>query len=249
MSRHEEVLRPIWERPSLVVRLLNALKGFYTFKDLEAKMGIPYQLLWRYTSLRTIPERQTAKRILDSIEERGLVDDVISKSVVRGSNGFIEYWRYLYDQRFLNIVGYRAYRFLMGTRVTALMVYPQEDSALGVVASEWLGTHLSVATSRLNIGVNGHSATTYKSRDRAEIVQVYLPKGALRENDRVVVIKNIAKNLDSLGALVELAEINGARVVGLIAVASVSSEWRDRCRDTGIDRVMVLRDYSSPAGR
>ena len=50
--------------PIEAIRLLTALKGLYTFKDLSEYLKIPIQALWRYTKYLNIPEKATAKKIL-----------------------------------------------------------------------------------------------------------------------------------------------------------------------------------------
>ena len=63
----------------LAIRMLIALKHFYTFKELEDLLGISYQRLWRYIEFHTFPEHQTAKKILMTIKEKKLVENVIER--------------------------------------------------------------------------------------------------------------------------------------------------------------------------
>ncbi len=50
--------------------LLRVLKYFYSFTELSAMLGIPGQVLWRYASLRVVPERGTARKIIEAVESR-----------------------------------------------------------------------------------------------------------------------------------------------------------------------------------
>ncbi len=58
-------------RRSDVIRLLTLLNYYYYFslRDLRSMLGIPYQTLWRYVSLKCMPEERTSRRIAERIEE------------------------------------------------------------------------------------------------------------------------------------------------------------------------------------
>ena len=194
------------ESPYIVVRILNSLKGFYTFKELEEKTGIPFQVLWRYTSLTSIPEKRTAKRIIDKIEEQGLIENIIERVIVKNSHGYIESWRYLYNPRFLGLIGYEAAKFTRGEKIDAILTFPQEDAPLALVVSEWLGVRVYVGFTYLKLEIEKYLQVAYISLDRGRMVNVYVPRGILRKGDNVLVVRNIAKDWDSLKALLQIVE-------------------------------------------
>lgn len=61
----------------VLFNLLQALKFFYSFKELERILGVPSRVLWRYVTLRAMPEKDTAQRILNKI----MKEEVIEKSL------------------------------------------------------------------------------------------------------------------------------------------------------------------------
>ncbi len=46
-----------------VIKLLTLLNYRYSLRDLQALLGIPYQTLWKYVSLKCMPEERTSKKI------------------------------------------------------------------------------------------------------------------------------------------------------------------------------------------
>jgi hypothetical protein len=66
----------------MVFTLLRILKYFYSFKQLEDRLGISSQVLWRYVTLRVTPEKQTAEKILAKINEEKLVEEIISRMLL-----------------------------------------------------------------------------------------------------------------------------------------------------------------------
>ena len=200
------------DTPYMIVKLLNSLKGFYTFKELEEKVGIPSQILWRYTSLTHIPEKGTSWKIVKKVLEHGLARRAIDRVITRNSYGYIETWKYLYD--FLGIVGYEAARFVGPEDIDVVVAFPEEDAPLALAVSEWLGSRTCVGFTRAGLHLGGFLQSSYVSPDRGMMVNVYMPKGVIRKGDNVLIVKNIAKDWASLEVLMHIMETVKARVWG-----------------------------------
>lgn len=63
----------------LLLDMLRILTYFYSFRQLEKKLGFPMQTLWKYHTLRTVPEKETAIKILKRIQESRIVEEIISE--------------------------------------------------------------------------------------------------------------------------------------------------------------------------
>ena len=63
----------------LLLDMLRILTYFYSFRQLEKKLGFPMQTLWKYHTLRTILEKETAIKILKRIQESRIVEETISE--------------------------------------------------------------------------------------------------------------------------------------------------------------------------
>jgi len=59
--------------------LLKVLASFYSFRELEKKLDIPMQTLWKYHSLRVVPEKETAVKVLKKIRESGILEEIMEK--------------------------------------------------------------------------------------------------------------------------------------------------------------------------
>jgi len=85
----EEVLGNELEYPNPKKQLLSLLKvlaSFYSFRELEKRLNIPMQTLWKYHSLRVVPEKETAVKILKRIRESGVLEEIMDKLVKEYEN-------------------------------------------------------------------------------------------------------------------------------------------------------------------
>lgn len=231
------------KKPYLVVKLLSSLKGFYTFKELEEELDMPAQMLWRYTNLMNIPEKRTATKILEKIHERNLLVRIYNKVIVKNIYGYVEVWRYLYDRHFLNLVGYEAANLIGQNSVNTVLVYPPEDAPLALAISDWLGCRACIALRKPPLSQISFLCRSYKSLDRGAVVTLCITKGVVRKGDSILLVKNIAKNWDSLSALSNLVEECGGRIWGALIIASLSDAWKDKCVNNGVRNIKVLREF------
>jgi len=228
--------------PYMTVKLLNSLKGFYTLKELEKILGINSHILWRYTALINIPEKKTSNKIIGKTLENNLIEKIVNKVISINSRGYVETWRYLYDVHFLGIVGYEVARFVNLNQIDTVFVFPEEDAPLALAVSEWLKCKVCVGFSEAKLSLRNYLSSSYISLDRGKIVHIYVPRGIIEEGDEVILVKNIAKNWDSLRAVVDLLNYLKASIYGIFVVVSLSNEWKEKAIKYGITNIKVLKE-------
>lgn len=65
-----------------LLEILRILASFYSFRKLEERLGVPMQTLWKYYALKTVPEKETAIKVLHRIEETGLLEEIVGQIFV-----------------------------------------------------------------------------------------------------------------------------------------------------------------------
>ncbi|NHW44679.1 MAG: hypothetical protein HA491_02975, partial [Candidatus Verstraetearchaeota archaeon] len=85
---------------SRVLELLHALNFFYSLRDLEEVLGVPFQSLWRYVNLLSVPEEKTTEKILSKIQELNLVEGAVRKAL---SDADVEIWSLAREPSFLRL--------------------------------------------------------------------------------------------------------------------------------------------------
>ncbi|MGB9785814.1 MAG: hypothetical protein ACPLRJ_00900 [Infirmifilum uzonense] len=231
------------ESSYVVARLLNGLKEVYTFKELEEFLGIPSQVLWRYTSYSQFPERHTAKKILDAIREKRLVEKALREALLR-QNEVVEEWRILFNPRILNLVGYVIWKFYSNLEVDTVLTYPERNAGLAVMAADWLLADVAVASERAYGNWGKLLTASYVSGERGEIVYLHIPKDSIPKDSKVLVVKSIVNDFQSLNALSSLVEQARAQLVGAVAIIALSDKWVETVSRLNLKNIKVLLTWT-----
>jgi len=226
---------------SLVVRLLNALKCFYTFKDLEELLNVPQQVLWRYVNFLTVPEEGTARRILNRIEELKLVEKIIEQRV-RVSNGkVVEKWRFYENVGFLDIFSFYVLTIVRIDDVDTVLGFPEDSTALATSVAQWLRAYLCVATrNALTSDGTKYVTEVCTSQVTGRVEYLAVPRGCLEKGDLVLLVTDVLNDAELLGTAVRLVRKAQAEPWGLVAVAALP-ELITEARRYGIKNVKVLK--------
>jgi len=67
----------------ILFKLLRALRGLHSFRELEKLLATPYQVLWRYATLTSTPEEKSVAKLFSRAAELHLLDRVVS-SIAEG---------------------------------------------------------------------------------------------------------------------------------------------------------------------
>ncbi len=223
----------------VAVRLVSGLKEVFTFKELEEMLGIPAQVLWRYTSHVQFPERATAKKIIDTIESRRLLEQAVRK-IVAGPPGLAEEWRLLFNPRFLNLVGYVAWRDFGSDEVDLVLAPSEKDAALAVVIADWLGAGACAATERAWVSWGKLYTAPYGSSERGEVIYLHVPRGALEKDSKVLVVRGVTRNFESLHAIASIIEQARAKLAGALIVLALGGGWAETAAKVGLGKVRVI---------
>lgn len=227
------------ESSYVAVRLLSGLKEVYTFKELEELLNIPAQVLWRYTSHVQFPERSTAKKILDAIHEKKLLERAVREMVI-GPQGLVEEWRLLFNPRFLNLVGYLAWRHFGEDEIDLVIAPSERDSALAATVADWLGADACAASERARASWGKLVSASYRSGEGDEIIYLHLPREAVEKGSRVLVAKGVTRDFESLPALASLVEQAGGELVGAIVVVALGEGWAEKAAKAKLRKVKVI---------
>lgn len=227
------------ESSYVAVRLLGGLKEVYTFKELEELLDVPAQVLWRYTSHVQFPERGTAKKLLDAIESKHLLERAIRELVVK-PQGIAEEWRLFFNPRFLNLVGYIAWKAFGDDNVDLVLATNERDSALAAIVADWLSADACVATERAWASWGKLYTASYRSSERGETVYLHIPREALEKGARVLVVKGVTRNFESLQAISSILEQAKCELVGALIVASVGVDLAENLLKYGVRKVKII---------
>ncbi len=209
----EEVLK---NTKFMVFNLLRILKFFYSFKELEKRLNVPSQVLWRYVTLRVTPEKKTAQRILTTIRKHRLIEEVVYNTVFRSK----ELWTLTSNPGILELAALRLADELKKSKIDVVLSTPDPYSAaLAAIVSTYLRAKLCIP-----------SHTPLSDNVLAESYQVAsgvlgiaaIPRECVPKKSRVLIVTLAAVNPFHLKAAMNLAMKRQAIVSGIFSLIGAS---------------------------
>jgi len=220
-------------------KVLNALKHFYSFKELEERLGVSAQILWRYVSLRSVPERVTAERLLQKIEDEKLIDEAFERAIKDSE----EPWQVLSSPGVMELAELKVLSTLKGDRVNVVITGPDGYStAFGAILADALHARLCVASR------SPHSrhliVKSYKvSQDYYDTL--IFPRECIQRRGRALLVSVDGDKASQISALIDVANMRQVSIAGVLAIFGSEPKIRDLVKSkTGSDaKVLVLAKY------
>ena len=197
-----------------VIKLLTLLNYRYSLRDLQALLGIPYQTLWKYVSLKCMPEERTSRRIAERIEELKLLEKLVEEAVSAARENPYDLVR---RPGFLALFTLMVSNALHDVRVG--VVVPMSEYALMLATVLAMELHCEVCPA-LREGPptrKGYYTTYFSECGKAIIAGI--PKHCLKDKGRAVLVDVVLDSVDKVEAF--LAVLRSARVDTVLAASVV----------------------------
>jgi hypothetical protein len=209
----EESVEEVLKNPKFVLfNLLRVLKFFYSFKELEKLLGVSSQVLWRYVSLRVMPEKETAQKLLAKIREKRLVEEAVRRAVEASR----EPWMLFSNPGVLELAALKAVDEFRKTRIDAVLAAPDPySSSLAAITALYLRSRLCTA-----------SKTPLSSSILAEVYEVQpgiievaaTPRECVQRRSKILVVAAAAPPIQGLTAALGVTLRGHADVVGILVL-------------------------------
>lgn len=229
-------------RRSDVIKLLTLLNYHFSLRDLQSMLGIPYQTLWRYVSLKCMPEERTGRRILERIEELKLMDKVLDAAVREALKDPYDLVR---KPGFLALFTLMVKDAVRDTRVGA--VIPMSEYAMMPATAIALELHCEVCPALPHHPLRGRRAyqTTHYSTPSGSLA-VAVPKHCLRDKGKAVLVDVVLSERDKVEAFLGL--LRSSRVEARCAAAVVmSDDIASLLNEAGVKHVRIATPHQ-PSG-
>ncbi len=201
----------------VLFNLLRALKFFYSFKELERILGVPSQVLWRYVTLRAMPEKDTAQRILNKIMKEGVIEKTL-KRVIESSNG--DEWRLLGNPGVLELAGLKVADMLKKTRVDVVLAPCDGYSvALATIIATYLKSRICIATRYLYS--NNNTVEYYREGGSVEAIAV--PSDCIPKKARVVIILATEYSANCLDAVINIIKRRRGEIISIFSLTEIKT--------------------------
>jgi len=219
------------------VELLRLYRHLMKYRELSEILNLPPPAIWRYVTLRIIPNYERAENLVKVLTSREVVSGLLRK-YIRFRDGAVDVQEVLSNVVLMKILAYVAYQYL-GPEVDTVLTVELDGVPLATLVSELFRSKLAVARKGIPITSKGVYEVEYMSRDPPSIVRLYIPYNGVRKGDRVLIVDDIIRSGRTSAALVKLIRSVGATLVGIFSPIAVGGEWV-RTLGEYLDRVFVV---------
>jgi len=221
------------------IRILRVLSYYYSFRDLEEILGVHFQNLWKYVNLHSMPEKDTAERILSKVRELKLVDRILDEELSKAGRelhilarepGFLE----LFTLKFLDFMEREGV-----DKLDSVIALSCDAISLATVIALNVRAPTCYLMERGRLEKGGLIAAQYKSRKYLELKLLAVPKACLGGGDAIALVDIELDDIDSIIALSDVVR-KGRDVAILAAFISIAKSYLEELASSRI-KVLALR--------
>ncbi len=205
----------------MLFKVLSALKHFYSFKELENRLGVSAQILWRYVSLRSVPERGTAEKLIQKIEKEGLIDEALKKSLQESD----EPWQILSNPGVMTLAELKAMEIFRGEKVNVIITGKDGYStAFGAMLADAFHSRLCLPS---NTPYSKHVIVKNYRISQEYLDSLIFPKECIPRRSHVVTVLVDGTKPYQLSALLDIVKARQAVLTGVVVVLGSESKIKE----------------------
>ena len=236
MSTHAEDLK----FRLMTIELLRSAKRRYTYRELSTKTGLPVTVLSRYAKGHVLPNTERARQLWKVLRRLVGLDIELRRRIQFNEEGYFDNTWIIGDFSILRQAANRALAKFAGRRVTKVLTAAVDGIPLATMVANSLGIDLLIAKKNKEAGVPAFLEETYVLRDSGVTMTLYLPKGALKRRDSVLIVDDVMRTGETQAALVNLVQQAKAEVSGIYTLIAIGDEWQKKLNLPDKSRVEVI---------
>lgn len=224
MSTHAEDLK----LRLMTIELLRTAKKRYTYRELSGKTGLPVTVLSRYAKGHVLPNAERAQKLWKTLKKLVGLEIELRRRVRFDDQGYFNNTWIIGDFNLLRQASHHALATFAGRRVTKILTAAVDGIPLATMVGDSLGVNFIIAKRGKEVGVPAFLEETYVLRDSGVTMTLYIPKGALKRRDSVLIVDDMIKTGETQAALVSLIQKARAEVAGIYSLIAVGEEWKEK---------------------
>jgi len=159
------------------LQALQALNRFYSLRDLEKLLGVPFQNLWKYVNMLSIPEEKTVEKSLQKMKEANLIEKALQKALEKVKGNV---WRLPRNVGFLKLYAFIAKELLGDVNIEYVLGMSEYSSPLATALALSLDSNVCIVKSHASYE-DFTAVTWYRSGLRRGIRFLALPRECMQE--------------------------------------------------------------------
>ncbi|MFH0748415.1 MAG: phosphoribosyltransferase family protein [Candidatus Bathyarchaeota archaeon] len=215
----------------MTINLLKTAKKRLTYRELSSKTNLPVTVLSRYVKGHVLPSSSRAKRIWKTLETLSGLEEEIRRRIKFDEFGYFDNTSIVFDACLLQQAVQYAFSRFAGRRITKILTAAVDGVPLSIMMSDALGVELVVAKKTKEVGIRDFVEETYVPGNSDMVMSLYLPRGAIKKGDSVLIVDDVMKSGETQRALINLVTKSRADVAGVYILVSVGDAWKDKMGD------------------
>jgi len=236
----------------MTIELLRTAKRRYTYRELSTKTGLPVTVLSRYAKGHVLPNMERAQQIWKILGKLVGLDEELRRRIQFNEKGFFDNTWIIGDFNILRQASNRALAKFAGKRVTKVLTAAVDGIPLATMVANALGINLVIAKRSKEVGVPAFFEETYVLGSSGVTMTLYIPRGALRRRDSVLIVDDVIESGETQAALISLVEKAKAEVSGVYSLIAMGNKWKRAInlpKDSPIEVVIQLEPKSQQENR
>ncbi len=227
----------------MTIELLRTAKKRYTYRELSTKTGLPVTVLSRYAKGHVLPNMERAQQVWKILGKLVGLEDELRRRIQFNDKGYFDNTWIIGDFNILRQASNRALAKFAGKRVTKVLTAAVDGIPLATIVANALGINLVIAKRSKEVGVPAFFEETYVLGNSGVTVTLYIPRGALRRRDSVLIVDDVIESGETQAALISLVEKAKAEVSGVYSLIAIGNKWKKTInlpKDRPIEVVLQL---------
>lgn len=213
--------------------LLGLAKQDHTFRELAKMTTLPETVLSRYCEGHLLPGMKRAEELVQQLQGIIRLDTRILRLIKFDGSGRFNNTKIITDLTILELASQQAMNLFMKEQISKVLTPAVDGIPLATTLASKLGVDVVVAKKEREIGVPNFYESEYEPPGSGIIVRLYVPRGAIKNRDNVLIVDDVIDSCETYTALHEIVKKARANLVGAFMLITVGSEWRtwsDRCK-------------------
>lgn len=224
----------------MTIDLLNLAKNYYTYRELAQIIGLPETVLSRYVKGHVLPSIGRAREISEILQKLMKLEMDIHKRIKFDEFGYFDNTGIISDMMLMErAIQYGINRFA-GKIITKILTPAIDGIPVATLLAHRLGIGLVIAKKSREVGVRDFIEELYIPSKSALIMSLYVPRGAIKKGDHVLIVDDVIDSGETQRALIKIIKKARAEVVGVYALISIGEEWKSKLEGDNCPVEVVL---------
>ncbi|MCJ7634231.1 adenine phosphoribosyltransferase, partial [Candidatus Bathyarchaeota archaeon] len=159
------------------------------------------------------------------------LEEEIRRRIKFDEFGYFDNTSIVYDAALLQQAVQHAFSRFAGRRITKILTAAVDGIPLSIMMSDALSVDLVVAKKTKEVGIRDFVEETFIPGSSDMVMSLYIPRGAIKKGDSVLIIDDILKTGETQRALINLVTKSRAEVAGVYILISIGDGWKEKFRD------------------